>query len=271
MEVVYPPQGGGIIPMKKLKITILGSASGVPTGNRFPVSTVVESDDWYLFDAGEPCSSLLVRQKIPYREIKAVFISHMDPDHSGGIFMLIQLMDLTGRKKPLSVFLPEEAIPGLNSYLKTVHLYPDRLRFPLTLRPLRNGFSYRSRGTRITAFFNNHIKGRLKDVYPHLKLESYSFRLSAGGRKVVYSGDIGGPADLSPLLTGETDLLITEMAHFQPEELMSFLSDKKIGTILLNHIHPDLNDCEKKLLAIGRRYLGKKKVLVSRDGLKLAV
>ena len=93
-----------------IKIKVLGSASGVPTKKRFCESVVISvKNGLYLLDCGEPCSSLLVRKGIPYNEIKAVFISHMDPDHSSGIFMLIQLLQLRGRKLPLKLFVPEEA------------------------------------------------------------------------------------------------------------------------------------------------------------------
>ena len=63
-----------------IKLHILGSSSGVPTKKRYPASIVLESGgNFYLLDCGEPCSSLLVREGISYNEIKAVFISHMDP------------------------------------------------------------------------------------------------------------------------------------------------------------------------------------------------
>ena len=253
------------------EIKILGSASGVPTKNRFCESIAISVDEGvYLLDAGEPCSSLLVRAGIPYHQIKAVFISHMDSDHSSGIFMLIQLMELTGRKLPLKLFVPEEAIDGLSKYLRTVYLFNDLLRFKLEILPIReNGFTYCDKNLSLSAYPNKHLQDRLKEKYPHLKLESYSFLLEVEKKKIVYSGDIGKPEDLNSLLEQKIALLISEMAHFKPEELFSYLSKKKIDKILLTHIHPDLDTKEKKLQQIGNKYLGKNKVFIAYDGIEL--
>ena len=256
-----------------IKLYILGSASGVPTKKRFCESVAISAKDGlYLLDCGEPCSSLLVREGIPYNEIKAVFISHMDPDHSSGIFMLIQLLELRGRKLPLKLFVPEQAVDGLNKYLETVYLFKENLHFKLEILPIKEeGFTYNDKNLTLSAYPNNHLKGRLKERYPHLRLESYSFLLKADEKKIVYSGDIGKVEDLESLLREDTDLLISEMAHFKPEELLSYLAAKSIGKILLTHIHPDLDDKEKELEELGNKYLGENKLSVAYDGLKWVV
>ena len=252
------------------EIKILGSASGVPTKNRFCESIAISVDERvYLLDAGEPCSSLLVRAGIPYHRIKAVFISHMHPDHSSGIFMLIQLMQLTGRKSPLKLFVPEEAVDGLSKYLKTVYLFNDLLCFKLEILPIKeNGFTYCDKNLSLSAYPNKHLHG-LKEKHPHLKLKSYSFLLETEKKKIVYSGDIGKPEDLNLLLEQKIALLISEMAHFKPEELLSYLSQKKIDKIILTHIHPDLDTEEKKLQQIGDKYLGENKVFIAYDGIEV--
>ena len=81
------------------KIYLLGTASGIPTLNRYNESVAIIVDrDVYLLDAGEPCSASLVRQGIDYNRIRAIFISHMHLDHFNGVPMLIALMQLTKRK-----------------------------------------------------------------------------------------------------------------------------------------------------------------------------
>ena len=249
----------------------MGSSSGVPTKKRYPASIALMVDEnIYLFDCGEPCSSTLVRKELPYNEIKAIFISHMDPDHSSGILMLIQLMELTGRKLPLKLFVPEEAVDGLSKYLRTVYLFKELLHFKLEILPIReNGLTYCDKNLSLSPYPNTHLQDRLKEKYPHLELESYSFLLEVDKKRIVYSGDIGKPEDLGPLLEQKIDLLISEMAHFKPEELFSYLSRKKIDKILLTHIHPDLDTREKELKQVGSKYLGENKVFIAYDGMKI--
>ncbi len=56
-----------------MKVSVLGSASGVPTKKRYPTSIVLIVDEnIYLFDCGEPCSSLLVRKGFPYNPYSAI-------------------------------------------------------------------------------------------------------------------------------------------------------------------------------------------------------
>ena len=256
-----------------IKLYILGSSSGVPTKTRYPTSIALNVDgDVYLFDCGEPCSSLLVRKGISYNKTKSIFVSHMDPDHSSGIFMLIQLMQLTKRKTPLKLFLPQEAIDGFTKYARTVYLPSELLRFELEILPIGpNGPTYQNEHLRLSAYSNSHLKGRLGQLYPHSRLESYSFLVEANSKRIVYSGDIGSPQDLAPLLTQEIHLLISELAHFEPEELFGFLLEKNVKKIILTHIHPDLDDQEDKLVELGNSYFGANRVYVAYDGLEMEI
>jgi len=254
-----------------VKIKILGSASGIPTEKRFNVSSLLQVEkDFYLLDAGEPCAASLVREKIPYHRVKSVFISHMDPDHSGGIFMLIQLMELTHRESPLYLFLPEEAIDEVKRYLKTVYLFKELLHFRLKILPIEKGIFYQDENLIASSLLNHHLKDRLQKRYPSLKLQSYSFSLKAKEKRIGYSGDISEVEELGNLLTSFPDLLITEMAHFKPEELFKFLSKKDVKRIILTHIHPDWENKEEKILNLAKKYLGNK-VTIAYDGMKIEI
>ena len=123
----------------------------------------------------------------------------------------------------------------------------------------------------LSACLNNHLKGRFKEKYPHLKLQSYSFLLEAEGKRIVYSGDIGKVEDLEPLLKEDIDLLISEIAHFKPEELFEFLLKKKVKKTILTHIHPDLENREDELVELSNKYFGANKVFVAYDGLEVDV
>lgn len=104
------------------KIHPLGTASGIPTANRYNESVVViVNRDVYLLNAGEPCSASLVRRGIDHNKIKAIFISHMHADHFGGFPMLISLTELAHiQPEELFKYLSSKEIPRIIC----LHLHP---------------------------------------------------------------------------------------------------------------------------------------------------
>ena len=116
----------------KIKLCLLGTASGIPTKKRYNESVaLIINKNAYLLDAGEPCSSSLIRKGIDYNKISAVFISHMDADHSAGIPMLVQTMQLgRKRKKTLKIFLPE-ASEQIKKYLEMMYLMSEIIPFKI--------------------------------------------------------------------------------------------------------------------------------------------
>jgi ribonuclease BN (tRNA processing enzyme) len=80
------------------ELLILGSGAGFATADRFSTSIALLVDRAvYIFDCGEPCSALLFRQGVDPLAVKAIFVSHMHPDHVGGLAPLLFSMHLPGR------------------------------------------------------------------------------------------------------------------------------------------------------------------------------
>jgi len=256
----------------KTKIYLLGTASGIPTWNRYTESVAIEIDDnIYLMDAGEPCSASMVRLGVDYNKIRAVFISHMDPDHFAGLPMLIQTMELSRKRNglPLKIFVPPKACKKVEEYLRMMYLMPETLSFRLEFIPLREGKIYDNAKTSFSVHRTNHLKHRFrarKDVAA--PTDSFAFAATlADKRRIVYTGDVAGPADLDAFVD-DADLLLAELAHFDPKDLFAYLSGKKVGKIVCLHIHPAWNDREKEILRLGRKYL-KRKIIIGTDGLKI--
>lgn len=253
------------------KVTIIGSASGMPVANRAHASFVLEMERGsYLFDVGEGCTSSVLRCGVDHERIFVAFITHMHPDHCIGLPMLLQMMHLSRRELPFTVYLPMEALAATKEYLNALYIFPEKLPFELQLEPIRPNPIYRDDELVVSAYQNRHLEGYGELVaahHPKSHLECYSLVIMAGGRRLVYSGDVSGTADLDDLLS-QPDLFITECMHLNPEELMILLAEKQVRKTILTHLPVELEGKEPYLLQLAQKQ-GVDDVLVAYDGLSL--
>ncbi len=251
-----------------MRITILGSASGMPVPHRSSSSYLFEVEEkGYLFDIGEGCSSSLLRMGIDQEVIRAGFISHMHSDHCSGFPLLIQLMHLAGREIPFEVYLPAEAREAMATFLRTCYLSPERLSFPLRLLGIRENPIFQNEELSVSSFSNRHLHGYRQAADSCQSLESYSFKIEAEGKVVDYSGDIGSLVDLESFVSSP-HLLITECMHTGIEELLGFISQKGIRKTILTHIPLQLEGKEDYIMALARK-LGAEEVRMAYDGLRI--
>ena len=241
-------------------LLFLGTGPGQPVGGRFSSSCLLESGDGarVLVDAGEPCSRQLVAAGVPVAELDAVLITHGHSDHIGGLPMLLQSAWLAPRGRPLPVYLPAELIEPLRGWLEAVYLPPKLLGFPLELRAWKAGEDVAvARGVEVATFPTTHLRGLQAKIDPQAKERFEIFGLDArcGGRRVVFSSDLGSPADLAPVLSTPCDVLVCELSHFLPEELFAVLQNRTIGRLVFNHLAPALNGREDELVQAARRAL----------------
>jgi len=194
----------------------------------------------------------------------------MHPDHSIGLPMLLQMMHLDGRERPLNLYLPAEAVEPTSHYLDALYVFPEKLPFELKIEPIRPNPIYRDDKLAISAYQNRHLEG-YKELVARRgldnQLQSYSFVILVEGKKLIYTGDVGGAEDLRDILS-EPDLLITECMHMDPEELMVLLAEKQVRRVVLTHLPTELEGKEPVLLQLAQKH-GVQDVLVAHDGLSL--
>ncbi len=177
------------------EFVILGSGVGFPTPERFSTSiALLAGDRVYIFDCGEPCAALLIRNGIDPVAVRAIFISHMHADHAGGLAGLLFAMYLGGRtdarrfrpwsvsrdqpwyrqaiRSPrdpqgsgmtpdgissVSLVVPSEAIDSVRAYLPAVYLAPSILPFDLRLQPIGEGLTFDDGVVSVEARANAHL------------------------------------------------------------------------------------------------------------------
>ena len=260
------------------EIVILGSGSGFPTLDRFCTSiALLENSSCYMFDCGEPASALMFRNGIDPLSTRAVFISHLHPDHVGGLAGLLFSMYLPGRsstkkfkewsitryddwyrgairfpenvieeevESKLDLLVPSEGVEGIKTYFDTVYLSSETMPFTMKISPIQEGQFYSDENIKVLASPNAHMLNNfrykhIRETQPQIELQSYTFLTEVAGKKVVFSGDIDSLDDLTPFMDG-VDAVILEIAHYDIEGIKSYFDQHGVNNLVLTHIHPGL-------------------------------
>lgn len=192
-----------------------------------------------LVDCGDGVSSGFGSTGRDYDKLDRVLLSHMHSDHVGSFSIFIQGLWLQGRRLPLAVHLPGPGVEMMRSWLAATILPPELIGFPVEWCPLKPAEKFRAGGVRVTAFPTTHLESlrrALQPRYPATCFEAFSFLFEAPGVRIAHTADIGDVADLAPLLAKPLDLLVCELAHFEPAALFDALRGRAVGRIVFIHL-----------------------------------
>ena len=176
-------------PAQTFKVTLLGTGSPQPRMDRFGPSILVEAGDKkLLFDCGRGAAQRIEQLRIPFREIDALFLTHLHSDHIVGIPDLWLTGWARGRKVPLQVWGPE-GTKTMMSHLAEAYQFDIQIRqiddkLPLqgvavVANDVQQGVVYDRAGIKITAFLVDH--GVVKPAL--------GYRVDFAGHSIVLSGD----------------------------------------------------------------------------------
>lgn len=253
----------------KLCWTILGSSAGGASAERNNSGYVLSLDErLVIFDCGSGVASSFMRSGFEPLDVEAILISHTHPDHISDFPLFVQMMYLSGREKTLAVYLPAEAVKPVREYLSACYLFPEKLRFPLELKPMESEIHLLDDSVIVTPVANNHLKGNAPVIeelgYPNL-MECYSFLVRVEGKSLLYSADVSALEDIEEYLH-DLDILVVETAHIDLDHLLGTVRQRGIRKVVLTHtMDEDLSDVRK---TAGKSIKGVE-ILVAEDNLAI--
>jgi ribonuclease BN (tRNA processing enzyme) len=211
----------------------LGTGSGMPSASLDCSSILVRSEDHtFLFDAGEGVTKSLISMGMAPNELDAVLITHLHPDHVSGIFMLVQMLYLGGRKKPLSLYLPERE-EEFEAIFRIFYTFFEKFSFKLRLLPLAE---VNKEFEALTCKENDHLVGYSqiirRNALPN-RQKAYSLRLQSPGGDFVYSSDLETVDSIAEFCVAAHTILV-DAGHPETSQIQK-LKDLDIQRILLTH------------------------------------
>ncbi len=220
---------------------ILGTSSGMPDLERSHSALWCKVNEQnVLFDCGEGTAKKLIKYGLDNNVLDAVILSHLHPDHATGIFMVIQMLYLQQRTKPLKIFLPERA-GSFKEIFDLFYLFPARLSFPIEFKKVSD---LPEEIPDIKPLMNAHLKSYQEYIeehdHPNL-MNCYSFLINTGITNILFTSDINRTSHLIKYLD-ESGILIIDALHPPIEEMMNVLNRKRNNIILVHGISREMRE-----------------------------
>ncbi|MDE2621211.1 MAG: MBL fold metallo-hydrolase, partial [Sphingomonadales bacterium] len=205
----------------------LGTGGGpvIRTQRSEPANALRVGDAVYLFDLGAGAQKRLAEAGLDPRQVRAIFLSHLHIDHTADLAPFLLNRWVLNDYRPLPVIGPRGTggtLDGIAAMSGPIRLAPVTIGGP-PKPPFTGTFSprelapamdrptlvYADANLRVLAITNAHYN--FPSSSPEARYaRSYAFRIEAGGKSYVFTGDTGMSDKLVDLARG-ADVLVSEV------------------------------------------------------------
>ena len=252
-----------------MKLTILGSGTAVPNGERNSSGYFVEAAGARLMlDCGAGTVHALARYGVDWERMTHLFISHFHVDHIGelaSLFFAFRHGMKTVRTEPLTLIAPR-GFDRVTHHLKEAFgekLFTPKFSFDLiTIEPGE------------TVRLNDDCTLSVAKT-PHTD-ESLAVKIEDCKASLCYTGDTGASEELARFFD-KTDLLISECSFREPKEGVLHLSIQEVAKLasqanvkklVVTHFYFAVDEDELKG-ELQNEYAGE--VFIARDGMSIEI
>lgn len=185
-----------------------------------PANVLLVQSGAILVDAGDGTAEQLAKAGVPLPRVRAVLLSHLHFDHTGGLAAILGLRYQTNVPGKLAIYGPpgtRALVDGLVASMRPAaeagYGLPGepmvRPEDTVTVTELTDGSRTDVAGVPVTAAQNSHYSFA-PGSEPDRRFKSLSFRFALPDRVIAYTGDTGPSGAVERLARG-ADLLVSEM------------------------------------------------------------
>ena len=267
-----------------MRVTLLGTGTAMPNGDRYQSGALVESADRsrrVLVDCGSGVVHRLAAADVDPVEVDAVVLTHTHLDHVADLASIVKARVLAG-EPDLTVHGPRGTVETLD-YLLAVDALHERAN--VTVREADAG-TFEAAGFSVTAREANHstptLGYRIEDACADADADAPGDSGAEGGggangydAAVTFSGDTAASTAIANLADGSA-VLVHDCTHpdgvadadgdgggdhATPSTLAGALAGREIGTVYLTHLAPDTRGKEGAMRAtVEKRFAGEVRV-----------
>lgn len=246
-----------------MRLTTIGSGV-VASPRRVCSGHLVHADDVrLLMDCGSGVVQRMASLGVRWQDVTHVALSHFHNDHVSDLTTLVfawKWGDLPPRAAPAVLVGPVGTAALLDRLAVALGEWVREPGFPWTVREIAPGAELAlADGVTLAAHKTPHTE------------ESVAYALSAGGRRLVYTGDTGYDEGLAAWADG-CDLLLAECSlppamaipsHLTPEQAGRLARLARARRLVLTHFYPPVERTDVRA-AVAREYDGY--VALAHDG-----